>query len=219
MKLALKPLVLAVLAAGSMLASQRSEAQVSVDVDISLGSITILYYYSDIDVTVPDAAMAALFVGDLTGCVAGVGADIDCDSGGTALNATGSAGALEVTATADTTPAPVLSDIELNLANVWSVRALGGGANTTVTVALGADATLTSTASGSITVSNPLVDDDATGCDGALTAVFADPGLGATPLTGSVCLDLDLSGATGSGPFDGGADAGDEVYTLTVSNS
>jgi hypothetical protein len=107
--------------------------------------------------------------------------------------------------------------VALNLQNVWAVRALGGSsANTTVTVALGANATIAGDA-GSIVASNPRIATAANACAGTTAVTFADPGLG-TATQGSVCLSLDFTGAT-DGPFDGAGDTGDSVYTLQVTGT
>jgi hypothetical protein len=219
MKLLAKCLALAAVTAGTMAVSQRAQAQVAVDVDISVGSITILYYHNDIDVVIPDAVLASLFTP--VGCGTG-GGSVNCivapPAGPVSATSPG-AGQLNWVGSVDGTPAPAdFDDLALNLEDVWAVRALGGAStNTTVTVALGANATI-SGAPGSIVSSNPRIDDVANACAaGATTVTFADPGLGVAT-QGSVCLDLNFTNAT-AGPFDGGADTGNSVYTLQVTGT
>jgi hypothetical protein len=58
MKVVVKNLAVTAIAIGSLFAVPRVEAQVAVDVDISVGSITILYYQNNINVNIPDAVLA-----------------------------------------------------------------------------------------------------------------------------------------------------------------
>jgi len=217
MKLFARSLAITALAAGSLIATQRAEAQVAVDVDISLGGITILYYYDNINVNIPDAVLASLLMP--AGCVAGVSCVVP--SPGTIDATNPSPGRLNWLGTVNGTPAPTdLSSIDLNLQHVWAVRAIGGSsANTTVTIAGPALPSSIAGASGSIgVVSRAIATGASATCGpGSTTATFADPGLGVA-LQGSVCLELDFSSAV-QGPFIGSGDTGDTVYTLQVTGT
>lgn len=182
-----------------------SQAQIDVDVDINVDEITILYAFSDIDVTIDTAALGTVLT-DGT-CVAGTNS-LECDEGDALgpVVAVDNAGTLEATfdiATALSAIDP--SSVDLLLENVWAVRAIGGTtANTTVTAALGAANVLNNGAS-AITVNTAT----------AAPGTFADPGLGA-PQVGDVTLNLDFTGVTLAGNHDDGNDTGDVVYTLEV---
>lgn len=219
MKLLARSLAVTALAAGALVATQRAEAQVAVDVDISLGGITILYYHDNINVNVPTSVLATLLT---PGCAAQTYGASCVDALPTGLvNATNpAAGVLSWPGAVTGQPVPAtLNAIALNLENVWAVRAIGGtGPNTTVTVALGADATITSAGSGSIVVTNPRITATSSACAGAAAVTFLDPGL-VNAQQGSVCLNLDLTGVTGQGPFDGGSDTNNVVYTLQVTGT
>ena len=217
MKLFSRGLAVAVLAAAALTTTQRAEAQVAVDVDISLGGITILYYNNDINVVVPDAVLASLLTP--AGCVAGATCVV---APPVVTNATSpAAGQLNWLGNVSNNPAPVpanLSSIDLNLQNVWAVRAIGGSsANTTVTIA-GTMTNITGTV-GSIGIVSRSIATGATATCGAgnTTASFADPGL-ATAVQGSVCLELDFSAAQ-QGPFNGTSPTADAVYTLQVTGT
>lgn len=214
MKIASRNLALAALAAGVLFAAPRAEAQVSVDVDVTIGGITILYYYNDIDINIDSSVLAGL-----TGC-ASITNGIGCTqtsptpattASGTQLNWDGDIDAA--------TLSPDLTALPVNLQDVWAVRAIGGTtANTTVTVGGAANIPQgTGTGTGTIGVSGRLIDDDTDACDGAAAATVADS-LGAAA-TGSVCLTLDLSGVTGAGTFLGTGDTGDAVYTLSITGT
>ena len=219
MKLLAKGLAVAAFAAAAFTISERAEAQVQVDVDVSLGGITILYYHNNINVNVPDSVLATLL--SPAACSSAFGS-VNCIVAPPApTNATSpAAGQLNWLGAISANPAPVpadLASIDLNLQNVWAVRAIGGSsANTTVTIA----GTMTSIAgvAGSIgIVSRSLATGATATCAGPTTATFADPGL-STAVQGSVCLELNFSTAL-QGPFNGTGDTGDAVYTLQVTGT
>ncbi len=219
MKLLAKGLAVAAIAAVAFTTSERAEAQVAVDVDVSLGGITILYYHNNINVNIPDSVLATLLAPPA--CTSAFGSVNCIVPPPAATDATSpAAGQLNWLGAVSTNPAPVpanLSSIALNLQNVWAVRAIGGSsANTTVTIA----GTMTSIpgVTGSIGIVSRSIATGATAtCGGPTTATFADPGL-ATAVQGSVCLGLDFSTAQ-QGPFNGTGDTGDVVYTLQVTGT
>lgn len=179
-----------------------SSAQIEVDVDIDVDEITILYAFTDIDVTINSAALGAILA---NGCATRTLSQ-ECDEGDAAgpVVATENAGDLEATFNIQ----PGLFNpnaVDLVLENVWAVRALGGAtANTTVTATIGASNVLNNGAS-AITVNSAT----------AAPGTFADPGLGA-PQVGDVTLELDLTGLTAAGNHSDGNDTGDVVYTIEV---
>ena len=216
MKLFGKALGLAAVAAGSLFVCTRAQAQVAVDVDITLGGMTILYYHDNINVTVSDSVLASLLLP--ASCAGGSCVEAVTGSG----NATSpAAGQLNWLGNVVGTPAPAnLSSIDLNLQNVWAVRAIGGSsANTTVTIAAGASDNQINGVTGYIGIVSRAIATGATATCGAgsTTATFADPGL-ATATQGSVCLELDFSTAL-VGPFNDTGDTGDVVYTLQVTGT
>ncbi|MEO8671335.1 MAG: hypothetical protein ABI411_08470 [Tahibacter sp.] len=219
--------LLALIAAAT--APTNALAQANVDVNITIGNgITLLYYYSVLDITIDTTSLATLLT---SGCALNsipgppIVSSYNCNrgNGGTpAMSATGSA----VTATF-AAPAPAAGGVDLTavpliLANVWSVRAVGGNSTSTaVQVARGADNTLVNGAA-SIAINNSYgiaVGPTAT-LTGAspqvTTPAFADPGL-ATPVNGSVALSLNLSGATLSGAYS--STSGNVNYVLSVTGT
>ena len=210
MKTASRNLALAALAAGVLFAAPRAEAQVSVDVDVTIGGITILYYYNDIDINIDSTVLAGLAA--CNSITNGIG----CTQTSPTPATTASGTQLNWDGNIDgATLSPDLSALRVNLQDVWAIRAIGGGsANTTVTVGGATD--IDGGANGTIAVNTRLIDNDTDACDagGGASADVVDS-LG-TPAAGSVCLELDLSGVTGAGTFQGTGDSGDAVYTLSI---
>ncbi|MBL8301057.1 MAG: hypothetical protein JNN30_22165 [Rhodanobacteraceae bacterium] len=193
-------------------------AQANVDVNITIGNgITILYYYSTLNITLNASALAGLLT---SGCTAGTVADTYyCDRGTPAgVTATAAGGTFTASFTGPTGPGTLnTAAIPLVLSNVWSVRAVGGAsANTTVQISRGANNTLNNGAA-SIGINDNY--GIATGATATLSgaspqsATFADPGLGALT-TGSVVLELDLTNATATGAYS--STAGNVNYVLTI---
>jgi hypothetical protein len=215
-----------VLAAGALLGANSASAQNAVvDLNVTLSPITLLYYFSTVNVTVPSSAMAGMLCG--SGTVSGIYSTsaANCDLGATgALNATGSGTGLTADGAIGTTPGGyTASVVPLTLQNVWAVRAIGGSStDTSVTITLGASTSLLLNGSGvpSIVLSAPTVSTStATSGNGTATVTFPDPGL-ITAQQGDVGLSLDLSNATTSGLYSSSAAAtGDSNYILTVSGT
>lgn len=206
----IRGLALCVAAAFGLAISTPSQAQVQVDVDITFNGLTILYYYSELDVTVPASAFAGLVAAGCTGITNGIG----CNQGtAAALSATGDAAGLTADANLAAAAALVpLNAVPLDLDNVWAVRAVGGASgNTSLTFAIGSGATLVNGA-GSIGVASAAGYVGASGTP-ATTVTFADPGL-VTPQNGGVRLMLNLSNATTNGTYSGTAS---DTYTITIS--
>lgn len=193
-------------------------AQANVDVNITISNgITILYYYSQLDITLNATTLAGLLT---TGCTPGTLADTyNCDRGNPGgVTATATAGTLTASFTGPTGPAGLnTAAVPLVLSNVWSVRAVGGSsANTTVQISRGANNTLNNGAAAILINDRYGIN---TGATAALTgaspqtATFPDPGLGGLT-TGSVSLELDLTNATATGAYS--STAGNVNYVLTV---
>jgi hypothetical protein len=195
-----------------------------VDLNVTLSPITLLYYFSTVNVTVPSSAMAGLLCG--SGTLSGIYSTsaANCDLGATgALNATGSGAGLTANGAIGTNPAGFSgAAVPLTLQNVWAVRAIGGASgNTTVGISLGTSATLTlSGGTETIEISTPLVSTTPVVSGNNTNAVtFADPGL-VTAQQGNVALTLDMSNATAAGVYSTSAAAtGDSNYVLTVSGT
>lgn len=199
MKLNMKQTLAAALLLSTLIAGGSAQAQIAVDVDIDVGSITILYALTDISVGIDDTALGQLF-SPAAGC-----SGSECDEGSATGNATVNAGALEFAGGINPAALANVNAVSLVLQDVWAVRAIGGtSTNTTVAATLSGNTTLTGPNSSQINVSGITVPG----------ATFADPGLG-TPVSGNVDLTLDLSGVTSDGLHDGGA----LLYTIEVSNT
>jgi hypothetical protein len=196
-----------------------------VDLNVTLSPITMLYYFSTVNVTVPSSAMAGLLCG--TGAVGTIyntsAANCDMGASGT-LTATGSAAGLTAPGAIGTAPGGFnAAAVPLTLQNVWAVRAIGGtSANTTVSISLGTSSTLSLAGTGpqTIVISAPLVSTAPNVSGNNSTAVtFADPGL-VNAQQGNVALTLNLTNATTSGVYETNATGtGASNYILTVSGT
>jgi hypothetical protein len=215
------------LAGTALFGSGNASAQNAVvDLNVTLSPITILYYFSRVDVTVSSAAMANLLCGSGAASAIYNTSAANCDVGASgSLAATGSATGLTANGNIGTTPGGFnAAAVPLTLQNVWAVRAIGGAtANTTVSVAIGASNTLTLNGAASapkIVISNPTVSTTPNVSGNGTTAVtFADPGLvNAQP--GNVSLVLDLTNATSPGTYETNSTGnGASNYILTVSGT
>lgn len=195
-----------------------------VDLNVTLSPITLLYYFSTVNVTVPSSAMAGLLCGSGTASAIYSTSAANCDLGATgALNATGSGAGLTANGAIGTNPTGFSgAAVPLTLQNVWAVRAIGGAsANTTVGISLGTSATLTRTGgTETIVISTPLVSTTPVVSGNNTNAVtFVDPGL-VTAQQGNVALTLNMSNATAAGVYSTSTAAtGDSNYVLTVSGT
>jgi hypothetical protein len=212
---------------GALFGSTTASAQNAVvDLNVTLNPITLLYYFSTVNVDVPSSAMAGMLCG--TGAASAIynTSASNCNVGATGtLTATGGAAGLTANGAIGTSPGGfAIGAVPLTLQNVWAVRAVGGtSANTTVSISLGAATTLLSpagTGTASIVLSAPTVSTStATSGNGTSAVTFPDPGL-VNAQQGSVGLSLNMTGATVSGTYSSGAGAtGDSNYILTVSGT
>jgi hypothetical protein len=214
------------IAMAAVLGSTTASAQNAVvDLNVTLSPITLLYYFSTVNVTVPSSAMAGLLCGTGSASAVYSTSAANCDLGATgALSATGSGSGLTANGAIGTSPGGAsIANVPLTLQNVWAVRAIGGtSGSTTVTITLGASTSLLLAGTGpqSIVISAPTVSTaPATGGSGTTAVTFLDPGL-VTAQQGSVGLSLNMTGATTAGLYSTTAAAtGDSNYILTVSGT
>ena len=161
---------------------------------VILQPTTLLYYYSEVDLTIPQSALLTLAGGAPTGL------------GAQAVTASGTSSTLSATLTSPAgAVAGGISSAALTLSNFWAVRSITtpGSGNTTVSVAFSGSgstattATLTSATSASATI----------GLSGLATTngTFAGTGLGGTPQTGNVSMNLNLSNAGAADTYQGAA--------------
>jgi hypothetical protein len=214
------------IAMAAVLGTTTASAQNAVvDLNVTLSPITLLYYFSTVNVTVPSSAMAGMLCGTgSAGAVYSTSA-ANCDLGATgALSATGSGSGLTANGAIGTSPGGAsIANVPLTLQNVWAVRAIGGtSGSTTVTITLGASTSLLLAGTGpqAIVISAPTVSTaPATGGSGTTAVTFLDPGL-VTAQQGSVGLSLNMTNATAAGLYSTTAAAtGDSNYILTVSGT
>ncbi len=190
---------------GALALGQNASAQINVDVDITLGSITILYSFTDIQVNIDSTTLGTLFTP--AGCTPGALGSQECDLGAANVTPAVSAGALNADANINPAALANVSAVPLTLNNVWAVRAIGGTtANTTVGITGTGDTTLDGPSGSIITVSNIAV----TG------GTFADPGLG-NLARGGVSMDLDFSQVSDDGLHDGTGPT--FLYTIEVTGT
>ena len=169
---------------------------------VILQPTTLLYYYSEVDLTVPQSALLAL----AGGSPAGLGAQ--------ALTASGSSSTLSASLTSPAgAVAGGISSAALTLSNFWAVRSITtpSSGNTTVSVSFSSTgtstgATLTGTTSGSTAT---------IGLSSLATTSgsFTGTGLGGTPKTGNVTMNLNLSNASTADTY-----AGATIYITATSN-
>lgn len=202
-----------------------AQAQGSVDVDITLNNgITILYYYSSVDVNI---SLTDLF-GAPAGCTV-AGDTRACAIAPLASPVTATPLAGELVANFAINPAALSINpgaVPLVLQNLWAVRAVGGSANTTtVAIAAGPSTTLNGPAGSTIGMSNFRVQTPAFGASAAVgpgaSVQFPDPGL-VTARPGDVRIDLNLTGATSLGDYSTTgtiASNADSNFTLTVTSN
>jgi hypothetical protein len=214
------------IALAAVLGTTTASAQNAVvDLNVTLSPITLLYYFSTVNVTVPSSAMAGMLCGSGTASTIYNTSVANCNLGATGtLNATGSGSGLSANGAIGTSPGGFTATaVPLTLQNVWAVRAIGGSSsNTSVTISLGSSTSLLLNGTGtpSIVLSAPTVSTStATSGSGTATVTFPDPGL-VNAQQGDVGLSLNLSNATAAGLYSSSASTtGDSNYVLTVSGT
>ena len=168
---------------------------------VILQPVTLLYYYSEVDLTIPQSALLTL----AGGAPAGLGAQ--------AVTASGTSSTLSASLTSPAgAVAGGISGAALTLSNFWAVRSItsASGGSTTVSVSFSSTgtstgATLTGTSSGS-TASIGLSSLATT------NGSFTGTGLGGTPQTGNVTMNLNLSNASTADTY-----AGATIYITATS--
>ena len=168
---------------------------------VQLQPVTLLYYYQEVDLTIPSSVLLTLAGGQ----PAALGAQ--------ALTATGTSSTLSASLTSPAgTASSGVTNAALTLSNFWAVRSIttAGSGNTTVSVSFSSSAastaaTLTGTTTGStsqIALSNLATTNTS----------FAGTGLGGTPQTGNVSMNMDLSKAATADTY-----AGATIYVTATS--
>ncbi len=189
-----------VLAVALMMVSVPAAKAASVDIDITLQGITILHYYSNLDVTIDSTALGQL-LSPLT--------SPEHDEGTEALTISASPFSGTI-ATALTSPTLDPSAVDLTIVNCWGVRSITAAGTNTVTTAI-TTATMSHSVEGAgtdIVISNARVTD---GVQAAAASVqFDSPGL-VNPELGDCILELDMTTATHTGTYEDG------VFTLVAS--
>ena len=160
---------------------------------VILQPVTLLYYYKEVDLTIPSSVLLKLAGGQPTAL------------GAQALTASGTSSTLSASLTSPAgAVAAGISGAALTISNFWAVRSIttaGSGGNTTVTVSFSStpgssSATLKGTASGS--TSTIALSSLAT-----TNGSFTGTGLGGTPQTGNVTMNMDLSNAATADTYSG----------------
>lgn len=157
---------------------------------VILQPVTLLYYYSEIDLTIPSSALLTLAGG------------APANLGVKAVN--GSAASSTLTADALITPGTpsALSNVSLTMNNVWAVRSITtpGAGNTTVSVSfVSGTPTPTATLTGATSGSTATI-----ALSGLATSPSPFPGTGfGTPKYGNVSMNMDLSNASTADTYQG----------------
>lgn len=187
------------LAAAALLMPSQAAAQVNVDIDITLQGVTILHYYSNLDVTIDSTALTQMLG------YAGTTVDEGVPSAAITVSAFPFSGDADLP-TDITAPTNDPSAVDLTIQNVWAVRSITAAGTNTVTTAI-TDGTLSHSVQGAgtdILISNARVTD---GVSTGASIQFNSPGL-INPQYGDVILELDMSTATYTGDYVDG------VFTL-----
>ena len=158
---------------------------------VILQPVTLLYYYSAVNLTIPSSALLTLAGGAPTALGAqGVNA--------AASNAT----TLSASLTTPSGTAPSVNNVALTLSNFWAVRSIttpsSGSTKVTVSFASGT-ATPTATLSGTANTSAKIALSNLATANGSFTGT----GFGGTPQTGNVTMNMDLSNATAADTYAG----------------
>ena len=165
------------------------EAQADTTIDITLEGIVILHYFSNLDVTIDSTAIAAL-LSPLTAP--------ETDEGTPSANPfTVSAFPFSIDAdlaTDITSPTATLTAVDLELQNVWAVRAITAPATPNIAMTTSVQtSTMNHGTTGDIEITGSAVSPTS----------FASPGL-VNPQFGDVTLTLDLTDASLTGAYSGG---------------
>ena len=160
------------------------------DIDISFPPLIILFYFSNVDVTISAA--------DLEGLVLSAANPVDTGTGA----GSGFSSDLAIDATINFTNP---TSVNLDLLNSWAVRAVGNGNQVQVSVdhaCGGCDAVLEHSALGGedITISGSQITSPSGGAFGGSSVNITPAGLG-TAIFGDIRLVLDLTNAALAGDY------------------
>ena len=169
---------------------------------VILQPVTLLYYYGEVDLTIPQSALLSL--------AGGAPKALSTQT----PSATSSLGTLSATLTSPAGSAPGgISNIALTMANFWAVRSItspGTGGGTTVSVSFSSSsATASASLTGATSGSTAKI-----GLSGLATTPtsFAGTGLGGAQL-GSVSMDLNLTNAATADTYQGAT-----IYITAISS-
>ena len=159
---------------------------------VILKPVTLLYYYSEVDLTIPQNALLTL----AGGAPAGLGAQ--------AATASGTSSTLSASLTSPAgAVAGGITSAALTLNNFWAVRSVTTPASGSTTVSVSFSST---TASTTATLTGTSAGSTATiGLSGLSTSngSFTGTGLGGTPQTGNVSMNMNLSNASTADTYAG----------------
>lgn len=159
---------------------------------VKLQPVTLLYYYSAVNLTIPSSALLTV-AGGTPAALAAQGVNASATS----------ATAMSATLTSPSGTAPGVNNVALTLSNFWAVRSITtpSSGNTTVSVSFSSTgATTSATLTGATTGSSATI-----GLNGLATSngSFAGTGLGGTPKTGNVTMNMNLSNASTADTYQG----------------
>ena len=176
-------------------APARAQAVGATAIDITLPSIVILHYFSEVDIEITEAGLITFL---------GYGSN-EVDEG---LEAPAAGGFTQDLTLSPSVPTGDPAAALLTLQNAWAVRAIGASGQQTQVSIAPTDATLANGAA-TITIDAAEVQSGVVGPGASIQ--FAPPGL-SVPRLGDVLLTLDLSSANLSGQYIDG------LYTITAQN-
>ncbi len=158
---------------------------------VKLQPVTLLYYYSGVNLTIPSSALLTIAGGQ----PAALGAQ--------AVTASGTATTLTGSLTSPAGTAPSIGNVALTLNNFWAVRSITtpSSGNTTVSVSFSnSGSTATANLTGATTGSTATI-----GLSALATSngTFNGTGLGGTPQTGNVSMNMNLSNASTADNYTG----------------
>ena len=172
-----------------------SQAQVTgtTDIDIDFPPLLILFYYSNVDLTISAANLEAV--------VLSVANPVDRGTHNTGTSFT--------TDLAIDSSTNFNSTVTLTLQNAWAIRSVGNaGTQVQVTVALTDDTLLHSGGGGESLVLSNIQTTESVGATSGAVVTFAHQGLG-TAVTGDISMDVSLANAGLAGSYEDGE------YTVT----
>lgn len=177
----------------------RAQANGQIGVSIGFPPLIILYYFSNLDVTITEAALASYLTN---------GAGPAFDEGNVSVTLTHTAGTSFDEQDAAISPAPLsgsMTDAFVVIRNAWAVRSVGraAGGDTQVSMQSIDTATLSGSAGGTMNMDGVAVRLAGDTGTGALNVTWAPLGV-STPQFGDVVIELDMSNATTEGTYSGG---------------